>query len=227
MKREFWLKVGLVGVAGLVFAPVAMWAIGGLIGIMAAAFIAAVGVMFGPVVAMKLANLRVKAVQAEAATNPIETRLNIYAAKALALDDFAQRIERFSGKILTFEGKLREMRKLFPKEAEVFERQLIAMRTLKDQRSAEYLAAKGKLEQYKRETEKAEAIWQMALAAREVANSEGMKVDPMREIAERTALDAVESEMNASFAQLDRLMLERAPEPQIIDVTPTRIQAVR
>lgn len=209
-------KVLIVAGGLLLAAPFAAAAFMGtvtLVMLLLAGTIASTAIAFAPVWAMKLANWKLKSVKAEATRNPIETRQNIYIERVQKLHEFAAQIERFTAKLGAFQTQLTQLRKDYPDEVAPFERTFQAMVKLKAAREQEYLNAKKMLENYKRETEKAQRIWDMALSARALGESAGMELDPMKEIAEKTALEAVEVEMNASFAQLDRLMLERVAEP--------------
>lgn len=212
-------KVAILAVALVVAAPLAFAAFMGTLTMLAlilAATIASAAIAFAPVWAMKLANWRMKAVKGEAMRNPIETRWNIYNERMQKLEEFAGQIERFTAKLGQFQTQLTQLRKDYPDEVGPFERTYAAMLQLKEARAKEYLHAKKAMAGYKRETEKAERIWTMALSARALGEAAGMKIDPLKEIAEKTSLEAVELEMNSSFAQLDRLMMERVPEPELL-----------
>lgn len=220
------LKVALFFVGALIVSPIIFLAIKGAVGLIIAGGIAALTIALAPVLSMKLANWRLKGVMAEASRNPVETRWNIYKERLAALENFAAQIEKFTSKLGYFETQLAQLRKDYPDEVSPFERMVMAMTQLKRAREEEYLRARDAVAKYKRETEKAERIWNMALSARDLGQAANMKIDVLKEIAEKTALNAVEVEMNASFAQLDRLMLERVEELPAASL-PLKIEATQ
>jgi len=229
-KLSTWTKVAIVGIGGFIVSPIIFFVIQGLIGLVIAAGIGLACIATAPMIGLKVANWRMKGVKAEASKNPVETRWNLYNERVKALEAYASEIQRFTAKLGIFETQLAKLRQDYPDEVEPFERMVKAMTQLKLQREAEYRRAREALDKHKRETEKAERIWTMAMAARDLGEAANMKIDPLKEIAEKTALDAVELEMNNSFAQLDRLMLERVEETSVpaslvIDITPAKVRS--
>src|SRR3954467_3514537 len=101
-----YVKIGAAVAAGLVFAPIAVAAIGGLVGLGVAAAIAIVGINMAPVFAEKMANLKMKLILEEAEKNPIETMLNIYAdnQKTIAAKD--EKIRNFDARLGDFKDKM-------------------------------------------------------------------------------------------------------------------------
>ena len=97
---ETAVKVAGLTVAGILFAPVALLAVGGLIGIIIAGTISLSIIYATPVVAMKLANWRLKMLKAEATKNPVETLQNQYVQKEAALQQLKENIRTFTAQVL-------------------------------------------------------------------------------------------------------------------------------
>src|ERR1700722_18701172 len=73
------LKIGAMLGAGLLFAPFAVAAIGGLVGLIVASAIAIAGINLAPVFSRKMAIYKMKALMDDARKHPIETMQIIYA----------------------------------------------------------------------------------------------------------------------------------------------------
>lgn len=85
IKIEKWVGYPLFIGAAIIFAPFAMAAIKGAVGLLVAIGITATSYYLAPATGRLLANMRIKALKAVAAANPIETLENIYAEKKEAL----------------------------------------------------------------------------------------------------------------------------------------------
>lgn len=210
-------KVAIVALGVVLAAPFAYAAFMGTLalvsGIIALAIVSA-SIAFAPVWAMKLANWRLKAVMAEATANPIPTKWNIYRERVEALKANAEKIQRFQAMIGQKEGEVERLEKAFPAEGPPFRKFIEAMKALLEQRKREFKVAQRAVENYRVETEKAEMVWNLAVSARELQVASGKTaLDPLKAIADKTAMASVELAMNDAFAQLDRVMLERVDEP--------------
>lgn len=217
MNKETAIKVGIVGVLGFLVAPYVYVAVSGIIGLALAAFIAFGAVMLAPYVAMKLANVKTKAVMHEASKNPIETLLNQYAERADALKRFSRDIASFAAQIETFRTQLATFTSKYPQRAGSFQQQLQQMEALKARRKHEYDAAKEALERFRLTIDEARAVWDMSQAASQLADSAGMEIDVMEEIKAKTALESVQKSMGEAFGQLEMAMLEAPEETIVID----------
>ena len=60
-----WIKVGLIGLFALVVSPIIFMVVKGLLGLLVAATVGLVAVNLAPVVSMKIANWKIKAIVAE------------------------------------------------------------------------------------------------------------------------------------------------------------------
>lgn len=206
---EKWAKIGVIGVAGFLVAPIVLTAIGGIIGAAIAAALGYVLVMFAPVVAMKVANWRLGAIKAEARTNPIETLQNQYIEKGNALQAFRESIKTFSAAVKNFETKVETFSQAQPDEAERFQEQLATMNKLLDYRKTKYSQAKKNLEEFELTIQKASALWDMSQEAAKMNKLAGMQTgDPFEKIKTETALDAVQTGLNRAFADLEDSLLD-------------------
>lgn len=215
-----WATVGLIGVAGLLVSPFIFLAIGGLVGLIIAAVVGATAVTFAPVVSMKLANWKVKAIVAEATENPIETMINALAAKRRAFDNFKTNVENSISARNTFKQKCESFAKKYPQRAAEFQSQLDRMTLLVEKKKTALGEAQQALEDGDNKLEEMKAYWEMSKDAIELNKAAGMDTgDSFEKLKVDTACDAVFESMNRAFAQLevaDALSVEsvdKVPEP--------------
>lgn len=201
-----------LALAALVVSPVILMIVKGLIGLAVAGAIGLGIISFAPVVAMKFANWKLKAIKHEAATNPIETMQNVWREKESALRAFYGRVEDFATEVRNFGDKLVGFKAEFPGEAAKFEATLRAMEALLQRRRARLSEARAELQRFDREINKADAIWKMGQAAAAMTKAAGMTEDDfMQRIKTETAIDAVQSNLNRALAQLETSLAEEAP----------------
>lgn len=200
--------VGLL-VAGFVVAPFVFIAIKGLIGLAIAAAIGMGIVFFTPVVAAIAVNLRLKALKAEAKRNPVETLQKDFIQRQTALADFRQAIVSFSAEVKNFADKLVDFVKQYPAEADKFKDQLSKMKQLLNLRQKKYQQAQESLASYQLEIQKAGAIWEMGCAAARMNEAAGMSEDDfLAKIQTETAINAIQTNMNEAFADLEISLLD-------------------
>lgn len=123
-KLATYAKWGLALLAAAIISPIIFFAVKGLIGLALAGLIGLTIVNFAPVVAMKFANWKVKAITHEAKQNPIETMQNLLFAKREAFQIFKQNVENAITATKAFEQKTIEFSKKYPHRAAEFQRPL-------------------------------------------------------------------------------------------------------
>ena len=208
-KWAFAAKIAAFIVLGLVVAPIIGIAIKGLVGLIVAAVVAFTTLALLPVVGTVVANLRLKLLKAEANQNPVETLQNEYLRQRKLWDQNSAAVQEFNTKVLTFSSKLDGFKKQYPSESAKFDLTLSKMQQLLQLRQSKLLEASHSLVEFQKEIKKADAIWQMGLAAAEASKGSVMTdEDFFSQVKVETSLDAVQDKLNSSFAQLDTLMLE-------------------
>lgn len=196
-------------VAGFIISPFIFIAIKGLIGLVLAAAVGCGIVFFMLVVAAMCANLRLKALKAEAARNPVETLQNDYVKRQTALAEFRQAIVAFSAEVKNFADKLVGFVKQYPDEAAKFKEQLSKMKQLLSLRQKKYSQAEESLVAYELEIQKAGAIWEMGCAATKMNEAAGMTEDDFfAKIQTETALNSIQTHLNEAFADLEISLLD-------------------
>lgn len=203
-KIQKWATVGLIGLAGLIISPVVFLAIKGLVGLAIAAVLGLAVVTFTPWVSMKFANWRVKAIMHEASENPIETMINLLAAKQEAFNVFKENVTNAIAARDSFKSKCLEFAKKYPARANEFNQQLANMTELVERKKQALADALQTLEVGQHKLEEMKAYWDMSQAAQEANRAAGMDTGDLYEkLKADTAVDAVFESMNKAFAQLE------------------------
>lgn len=199
-----WASIGLIGLAGLVVSPFVFLAVKGIAGLILAGVLGLAIVSFAPWVAMKFANWKVKAVVHEATENPIETMVNLLAAKKQAFLVFKEEVTNAVTARDSFKTKCADFAKKFPARAPEFNQQLANMTTLVEKKKAALADAQKSLELGDAKLEEMRAYWDMSQAAQAANAAAGMDTGDMYEkLKADTAVDSVFESMNRAFAQLE------------------------
>lgn len=215
-----WATVGLIGLIGLIVSPFIYMAITGLIGLAIAAGVGLTIVTFTPYVSMKLANWRVKAIMHEAGENPIETMVNLLAAKKQAFNVFKENVETAVTARDTFKTKCVAFAKKYPERADEFNKQLHMMTTLVERKKDALTDAMLSLQEGQIKLEEMKAYWDMSQAAQAANMAAGMDTGDLYEkLKADTAVDAVFTSMNRAFAQLE--VAAALDDTQVLEYNPS------
>jgi hypothetical protein len=199
-----------------VLAPVVFLAVKGLVGLIVAVLLGYSVIQFAPVVALWLANLRLKALVGEVSRNPIETMQNLYLEKAAALDTAEQRIVAFQAEIANFDENIVEFKRQYPDDAgsyeEISSKMKAGLRAMKQAQTE----ARAALADLKERIKKAEMIFNMAKAAQSVtALSRQGERAVFQDIESQVAFGAVQRKLNVSLASLDAALSQRIERPAL------------
>ena len=215
-RTELIVKVaGLLGVC-IVLAPLATTIAAGL-GALAALGVGAAAIFtvwkFLPWFAMKIGNWQLKAIKAEAMKNPCETLQNQYIQKQHALEDYKTNIARFAAQVMAFADQVKGYVKDGLEDAQTYVEQLNKMKQLLELRKQKYQDAQDMLAQFSETIARTEKKWKMACAAMAMNEAAGeIAGDAFDKICIETALDSVQTKLNASFADLDIALMDDEKE---------------
>lgn len=216
-KEQRWQTIGaLIGIGLLAFvvSPFIMATIKGLLGLVTCMIIAGISWKFLPWFSMKIANLRLKAIKAEASANPIETLQNQLIEKCNGLAQFKSALASFKGEIELFTQKFADFCRKFPGNTTAItqnQQKLDKMNQLYVLRVGKYQATAKALADFKDRIDWAQGEWEMAQAAAQMQNSAGVTGDQfLSQIAEDTAFSAVQKAVADSFAEIDVAFLDEA-----------------
>lgn len=201
------IAIGAIAIA--ILAPAIMLLVKGIIGIAIAGTVALLIVNGAPVISMKLANWKVKAIVAEAKENPIETMVNIQQDRANKLVEAKKSIGDLQAAVMNFSDKVVGFKKQWPNEAAAFDMAVSNANRVLAKWKNDYSIAKAALEQYGLEIEKCKAINEMALEMAKLNKMAQVDSDQLMEkLKSDTAIDEVSKRMNSAMAQLETSLLE-------------------
>lgn len=203
-KIQKYTSLGLIALIGLVVSPIIFLAIKGIIGLAIAALVGLTIVTFTPVISMKFANWRVKAITHEAGENPIETLENLLRAKKAAYARFEQSVVDAVTARSDFALKCDNFSKRYPARATEFSNQLIAMTTVVENMKSALQDAGMALQTGSDKLIEMRAYWEMSQAVQVANKATGMDTgDAFEQLKADTAVDSVFESMNRAFAQLE------------------------
>jgi chromosome segregation ATPase len=235
-KRRWLARLGLGAVSVVVFgllAPFLFMAVGGLVAAITFMVIGGAAMALAPAMSMKFANWRIKAIQAEARRNPIQTMTAVLIRRRQDLGKQNAKIDKYEAAVQLFQSKVKSLKRQFPDDQKGFEEQLEGMRKLLALRRERARDAKAQLDVFEAEIDKQKARYEVAMAAlqveRQSKNIDDQEVFDKIKINE--SFDAVELAVGESFAQLSSALDElnynpskgqhlqvKQPEPVVIDV---------
>lgn len=244
------VKWSVIGLFCAILAPVAWAAVTGIAGLMIAGGLALIGVNVAPVLALKAANMKYRALDAErvdhiekvsgaAAANPIETLIQQSMEKRQASDAFKQAITLFRTEVKNFSDQITGFAKEYPDDVARFQLQLDAMNKLLKFRDDRYKQLQTELDNFDAAIKRAQAMWKMSQAAQKMNKLAGMELgDPFEKIKADSAINSVMTSMNKAFAEMETALLdnkevkqatqalENNPQP-VLTATVTTAQPVK
>lgn len=234
------VKWGVIGVTAAVIAPLAWMAVTGIAGLMIAGGLILVGTNAAPWLALKAANMRYRALDAErvqhiekvtaaAETNPIETLIQQSQEKRQASDQFRTAITVFRTEVKNFADQIAGFAKEYPEDVARFKIQLDAMNKLLKFREDRYKQLQSELDNFDSAIKRAQAMWKMSQAAQKMNKLAGVELgDPFEKIKADSAINSVMTSMNKAFAEMETalldnkevqqatLMVENNPQPTLM-----------
>ena len=243
------VKFGLIGLFCAVIAPIVWMSVTGIAGMMVAFGIGVVGINAAPVIALKAANMKYRAIDAEkvdhlvkvqvaASENPIETLQLEYENRVKSTARFAEGITEFRTEIKNYATQVKQFEQEYPQDADAFRQQLAAMEGNLKAREARYATVQSELQKFEDTIKRMRAMWKMALATQKMNKLAGMNTgDEFARIKTEAAVDSVLANVNKAFAEMEtEMMVNKKPATQqaiannpspVIEASATVVQAER
>lgn len=215
---ELVVKVVALGVIGFVVSPFIFATIQGLVGLLIAGSIGVIAINLAPWAAVKVANWRLKALKHEASLNPIETLENQYGERKAALIQIRSGIKEFHAQVENFRTMIEEFKQKYPEDTR-YDDKYGKMQALLANRVEKYKSAQVGLAQFDEMIERKRAEWKIAQAAASLDKAAGVGEDFISKLMADTALDSVQTHLNAAFAELEVSLLDN-DQKNVIRVQP-------
>jgi chromosome segregation ATPase len=219
------------GAAAFLIAPVIFMVVKGIVGLVIAGAVGFTVTQLAPVFALKMANWKLRLIRDEVEANPIETLQNLLVEKTNLLTSVDTQITEFDTEIRNFKDQLKSFAEQYPDEAVDYEELHSTMKDALQDMKSEQAAARGELANLEQQIAKAEAILKMSLAAQKVTKlSKAAESQVYADIKKKIAFDKVRSQLNKTFASLDRSLDRRRevtmklPEPKNVESIPLKIE---
>ncbi|MDZ7856798.1 hypothetical protein [Sphaerotilus sp.] len=192
----------------LVVAPVAFLLVEGVAGLLVAGTLGLAGVQLAPVLAMKLAHLRLRLMQGEARGNPLLTLENLLLDRRTALTQASVQLQGALAQIDAFVDQANTFALRHPDAAPRWRERAQRAEQLREQKKRALRTAAESVAAFEQEVERARTEWALVEAERVLSQSlDATRGDPMALLMERTALDSVRLEMNRAFASLETALV--------------------
>ena len=223
-KQEFitYAKWGVIIAACAVALPVVVFGALGMVGILIAGGIGLVGINAAPVVALKLANMKYRAldaeqlshlkkVQAQASENPIETAVTQSQAFKERGVQQLNAITAYGTEVNNFETMTAGFAKKYPDQAARYKQQLDVMKKALQYKQDKYSELQKNIRLMDEQIEFLRANWKMSQALQKANALAGMDTeDPMAQLKTDAAIDSVVNSINRAFAEMDSSVLQDA-----------------
>lgn len=220
-RTELILKCVGVGVIALIVGPFAvtiLHGLGALLAVGVTLVVAYVGIKMSGSFALMIANWQLKAMKAIAMRNPVETLQTEYVKKQTALAQFKQQLISFIAEVNNFAAKVKDYLRDGLEDAPVYVEQLNKMKQLGELRKQKYTDAEDSLVDFAEAIRRTDTKWKMACAAQHMNEAAGdMAGDVFDKICIETAIDAVQTKVNQTFADLDLSLLDETNAKKQLD----------
>lgn len=207
-KFKKYLGVGVMLAAGLFVAPIIFLAITGLVGLVAAAVIGGLVMALTPAFTEKMAQLKFQAMKVVISRAPVET---LHQRAKERSDDLAEQrdiLHQQAAALAEFKRKAMNFNKRYPEDSAEINEQLAGYEQLFVYRTDMFKQAKAETQNFMAVVEKAEAIYEMAVADAELGKSFNKGKDFMAIYREKTAFDAIDKANSTALANLRMALVD-------------------
>lgn len=213
------VKFGVILVVCAVLGPLAYLAIKGIVGLAVFGALAFIGYNAAPVIALKVANAKyralddenishIKKVERTAAQNPIETATAQSQAYKARAAKYLEGITAYSTEVNNFETMTADFAKKYPETAPRYKEQLVTMKKALAYKNDKYRELVENIKLMDDKITFLAANWKMSQALIKVNALGGVDGgDPMEQLKADAAIDAVVNSINRAFAEMDASVL--------------------
>lgn len=202
------VNIGVIGAVCFVVAPIVTQMIGGAIGLIVTFVIGSVALALRPAFTEYMSQLKFKTLNAVIDRAPVETlyqraqeRVNELNNQRSVLNEQAANLESFKKKAMAFAKK-------YPEDAAQMDEKLTGYEKLFAFRVELFKEAKAETQKFVGEVEKAEAIYEMAVADAALGKSFNKGKDFMSIYREKTAFDAIDKANSRAMANLRMALID-------------------
>lgn len=225
------LKIGAVALVGVVIAPLIFTLLKATVALIVTGVLGLATIALAPVLSMKLANWKLKAIMDEARRNPIPTLENELLVRKNALEEARTHLKNSLAQVEGFITQAQDAARKYPDMASRWKERAFKAKQLADMKKKSFNDAVASVAHFEEIVERSRTEWKLVLA--EAAMNKSLNViagDPMAQLKSRVAIESVTDQMNAAFAGLEVALLDgvssnREDDKGVIDVPALEMNA--
>lgn len=218
MKQENYnrlLKWGGLAVVGLIISPIIFMMIKGLVGLGVALLLSAVIYTYLPALAQWATQTKYGALRSIVSRAPVDALIARANERWRLLSEQAELLKQQAAQLQHFKTRVRSFVGNFPEERQSMEEKLQAYERLFALRTDMFKKARADTEAFMKKVDKAEAVYQMAMADAELSKSFGKQRDFDAFFKEKVAFEAVDEASANSLASLQMALLDEELDKKV------------
>jgi len=208
VKYKRLIQIGIIGVVGLVVAPVVFLAVKGIVGLVIAGVVGGVALALMPAVSEKLTQLKFQALKIVIDRAPVDSLYVRVQERHALLQDQRKVLQDQAANLEGFKKKAMRFIQQYPEEAAAYQEKLAGYEKLFAYRVDLFKQARRANQEFVKVVEKAEAIYEMAVADAALGHSFNKEQDFMAFYREKTAFDAIERADNLAMSNLRMALVD-------------------
>jgi hypothetical protein len=225
-KYKKLMQIGIVGAVCLLVAPIIFGVVKGMIGLAVAALVGGTILALMPAVTERLAQLKFQALKGVISRAPVDTLNKRGQERWDELNVQRQTLHEQAAALAEFKQKATKFNRDFPEEAPQINEQLQGYEQLFAYRVDMFKQAKLETEKFMKVVEKAEAIYEMAMADAKLGKSFNKGKDFMAIYREKTAFDAIDKANSMALANLKMALVDDDFASKAVEAAPTSQHAI-
>ena len=207
-KYKKLIQIGIVCSVALVVAPIIFLVVKGIVGLIIAGVIGMTAMALLPALSEKLTQLKFQAVKLVISRAPVESLYARVHERHTLLQEQRQILQEQAANLEGFKKKATKFMAQYPEEAPAYQEKLTGYEKLFAYRVNLYQEATAKNKDFVKVVEKAEAIYEMAVADAALGHSFNKEQDFMAFYREKTAFDAIEKADNLAMSNLRMALVD-------------------
>jgi hypothetical protein len=204
------VSFGLVGVAAIVIAPLVFLMIKGVVGLAVAIILVAILDALIPAFSAWLTHLKFSSLKFVISRQPIEELMQRAKERWDALAEQRDLLQQQAASLGLYKKKVEKIEREFPEDGPEARANLSQYEELFAYRVEAFKHAKEETQKFMRTIDRAESIYEMAVAEANMGKSFGKNKDFMAIFREKTAFDAVDKASADSLASLKMALVDEA-----------------
>ncbi|MNK14230.1 hypothetical protein D3C87_323290 [compost metagenome] len=223
-KFKKYATLSLIGLAGLIVAPIIFLTIKGIVGLAIAGVLAMSIMTIAPAASQWFANMKFKTLEGVISYEPVLTLKTRAEERWTELGTQRDLLEQQAATLEEFTKKAKGFIKQFPEEAADWTERVKQYEQIFAYRVDLFKKAKGETEKFMVTIDKAEGIYEMAVLDAKMSKSFGKARDFMSIFKEKTAFDAIDKANSKAIASLRMALVDEnfVSEQIKLQTEPTR-----